>query len=275
MKKVILSIFFLLFVQTACFALNSSIKFVQVTDSHFNTKNPNSVKILEQTVKDINSLNDISFVVFTGDNLNNPEAEDLDDFIKIINKLDAPYYLVIGNHDVFKSRNLSKERYNEIVRENNLFWFKRKWNYTFKKKGYTFIVVDGAKEIIPGPVGYYRADTLAWLDKQLSKNKKNPVVIFQHYPIIDAPEFGSSRLKTHRTYQPEKYFEILAKHDNVISIISGHFHVNSETMKDGIYHISTPTLLSNPPVYKIIDIVSKDGLSPIIYTQLKEVEIEE
>ncbi len=275
MKKLILSIFFLLFVQTACFALNSSIKFVQVTDSHFDTKNPNSVKVLEQTVKDINSLSDISFVVFTGDNLNKPEAEDLDDFIKIINKLDAPYYLVIGNHDVFKSRNLSKERYNEIVRENNLFWFKRKWNYTFKKKGYTFIVVDGAKEIIPGPVGYYRADTLAWLDKELSKNKKNPVIIFQHYPIIDAPEFGESRLKTHRTYQPEKYFEVLEKHDNVISIISGHFHINSEVMQNGVYHISTPTLLSSPPVYKIIDIVSKDGLSPIIYTQLKEVEIEE
>ena len=46
-------------------------------------------------------------------------------------------------------------------------------------------------------------------------------------------------------------------------------------MKNGVYHISTPTLLDNPPVYKIIDIVSKDGLSPIIYTQLKEVEIEE
>ena len=68
---------------------------------------------------------------------------------------------------------------------------------------------------------------------------------------------------------------MLELHDNVIAVISGHFHVNSEIMQNGIYHISTPTLLDNPPVYKIIDIVSKDGLSPIIYTQLKEVEIDE
>ena len=275
MKKAVLTLLFILLFQTAAMALDSSIKFVRVTDTHFNAKNPNSVKVLQETVKDINKLNNVSFVVFTGDNLNKPEPEDLDDFIKIINKLKAPYYLVLGNHDVFKSQKLSKEIYNEIVRDNNFFWFRRKWNYVFKKKGYTFIVVDGAKEIIPGPVGYYRADTLAWLDKQLTKNKKHPVIIFQHYPIIDAPEFGSSRLKTHRTFEPEKYLKMLELHDNVIAVISGHFHVNSEIMQNGIYHISTPTLLDNPPVYKIIDIVSKDGLSPIIYTQLKEVEIDE
>ena len=193
--------------------------------------------------------------------------------IKIANKLKVPYYLVLGDHDVFKSRNLSKDRYNEIVRENNLLWFHRKWNYCFKKKGYNFIVVDGAKEVIPGSAGYYRADTLEWLDKQLAKSKK-PAIILQHYPIIDMKDFGSGKLKTHRTYQPEKYLEILDKHDNVLAVISGHFHINSEVMRNGVYHISSPTLLDHPHCYKIIDIISKEGLSPIIYTQLKEVEVE-
>lgn len=275
MKKAILTFLFVFLLQTACMAFESSIKFVQVTDVHFDAENEYKVKVLNETVKDINKLKDVSFVVFTGDNLNSPQPEDLDDFIKIINKLKAPYYLVLGNHDVFKSRNLSKERYAEIVKENNIFWFHKKWNYTFRKKGYVFIVVDGSKEVIPGPVGYYRADTLEWLDKQLTQNAKRQVVIFQHYPVIDSPEFGSARLKTHRTYQPEKYLEVLAKHDNVLAVVSGHFHENSEIMKDGVYHISSPTLLKVPPVYKIIDIVSKDGLSPIIYTQLKEIEMKE
>ena len=34
-------------------------------------------------------------------------------FMKIINKLRLPYYLVLGNHDVFKGKDLSKEQYNE------------------------------------------------------------------------------------------------------------------------------------------------------------------
>lgn len=274
MKKTILLFLSVFIFQTCTWAFDSSIKFVQVTDTHFDKNKPYTVKVLEETVKDINKLKGVSFVVFTGDNLNNPNPEYLPDFVKIINKLKAPYYLVLGNHDVFKNKNLSKEQYNDIVRDNNLFWFHKGWNYTFKKNGYTFIVVDGAKEIIPGPVGYYREDTLKWLDKQLYKNAKKPVIIFQHYPIIDAPEFPGSRLKTHRTYKPEKYFEMLSKHHNVLAVISGHFHINSESMKDGVYHISSPTLLDNPHYYKIIDIVSKSGLSPIIYTQLKEVDID-
>ena len=274
MKKLILTFLTILLLQCGTFAMESAIKFVQITDAHFEAGKPYKVEVLKATVNDINQLKGVSFVVFTGDNLNSPNPNDLDDFIKISNKLKVPYYLVLGDHDVFKSKNLSKDTYNSIVRENNLLWFHRKWNYTFKKKGYHFIVVDGAKEVIPGSVGYYRADTLEWLDKQLTKRAKKPVIILQHYPILDTPDFGSAKLKTHRTYQPEKYFEVLDKHNNVLAVISGHFHVNSEAMQNGVYHISSPTLLDTPHCYKIIDIISKDNLSPIIYTQLKEVEVE-
>lgn len=273
MKKILLTFLALFFVQASVFAFEHSIKFVQVTDVHFNRTKDYPVKLLESLVQDINKQKEVSFVVFTGDNIDNPRPDDLKAFMKIIKKLKVPYYIVIGNHDVFKSANLSKERYKEIVREYNFFWFHKTWNYSFHKKGYTFIVVDGAKEVIPGPVGYYRKDTLAWVDKQISKNRRHPVIIFQHYPILNSTEFGTARLKTHKTYQAEKYFEVLDKHDNVLAVISGHFHMNAETMKDGIYHINTPSLLNDPPSYKIIDIVTKKGFSPIIYTQLKEVEL--
>lgn len=273
MKKFLLILLLLFIVQSCVYAFENSIKFVQVTDAHFGANKPYREQVMSSLVQDINKQKGISFVVFTGDNIDEPRAEDLIAFMKYLRKLKVPYYIVLGNHDVFKSGNLSKERYNEIVRANNIFWLRRKWNYAFHKKGYTFLVVDGAKEVIPGPVGYYRADTLAWIDRQLTKNKRHPVVIFQHFPILNSPEFGSARMKTHGTYQPEKYYEVLNKHDNVLAVVSGHFHVNAETMKDGIYHINTPTLLANPPSYKIIDIVSKKGFSPIIYTQLKEIEL--
>ena len=271
MKKIFLTVISLILFQTCAMAFNSNIKFIQVTDVHFSKDKPYTVQVLKNTVKDINRQKGVSFVVFTGDNLGGPNPEDLGDFIDIVNKIRVPYYIQIGNHDVFKSKNLSKARYNEIVREHNIFWVHRKWNYVFKKKGYVFIVVDGAKEVIPGPVGYYRDDTLTWLDKQLRKYKRRPVIILQHYPIIDPSEYGAG-LKSHRTYQPEKYFKVLDKYNNVLAIVTGHLHMNGEVMKNGVYHITTPSLIAEPNTYKIIDIVSKSGLSPIIYTQLKEVE---
>lgn len=266
-KNIIITLLSLLLLQNSVFA--AVIKFVQVADSHFRTKDAYRAEVLENTVRDINKEKDIAFVVFTGDNIDSPHEEYLPEFMKIINKLNVPYYIVIGNHDVFKNNGLSKAHYLEIVRDNNFFYKYKKPNYVFQKDGFVFIVVDGAKEIIPGSIGYYKEDTLKWLDKQLKKYKNNPVIILQHFPLIATKE-----VKTHEVYQKEKYLDLLDSHDNVVSIIAGHLHFNSEIMRNGVYHITSPTLLSEPPVYKVITVSTTKGFSPMIYTELKEVDME-
>ena len=266
MKKftIIFTTLFLLLQNTV---MANTVKFIQVTDTHFIKGNEYRTEVLKSAIKSINKEKGVSFVVFTGDNLDSPKAEYLPEFVRIINKLKMPYYLVIGNHDVFKNNGLSKVRYLEIVKENNFLYKYKKPNYVFKKNGFIFIVVDGAKEVIPGSIGYYREDTLNWLDKQLNKYEKKPVVIIQHFPLIANKEIAS-----HSVYQKENYLNILDKHYNVIAIIAGHLHSNDEIMKNGVYHVTSPTLLSDPPVYKIINIVTTKGFAPMIYTELKEVD---
>lgn len=249
--------------------LAGEIKFVQVTDPHFSITNPYSEEVLRKTVEDINKLEGVSFVAFTGDNIDKPQPEELAAFVRIVNKLNVPYYLVIGNHDVFKTNGLSKEEYFQVVRENNFLYRYKTPNYVFKKGEFVFIVVDGAKEVIPGNVGYYKEETLAWLEKNLKKYHKKQVIILQHFPLVEPRESRS-----HRTYQKEKYLELLKKYPNVKAVISGHYHLNNEKMQDGIYHISSPSLLVQPNQYKIIDIVSTKGFSTMIYTQLRDVNVE-
>ena len=276
MKK-FLSIFFsllFLFILTTAKACAENIRFIQVADVHLSAQSEFSMKVLEGAVNDINKQEGISFVVFTGDNINNPREENLQEFVKIVSKLKVPYYIALGNHDVYKSNGLSKVRYFEVFRENNILFPQRKPNYKFSKNGFVFLIVDGAKEVIPGSVGYYREDTLNWLDKELTDNKKKDVVIFQHFPV-EYPEGAESSLKTHKTYKVEEYQALLEKHTNVLAVISGHFHVNSENMKNGVYHIASPSVLSLPYSYKIIDIVTTKDFSPIIYTRLKEFNISE
>ena len=76
--------------------LAGEIKFVQVTDPHFSITNPYSEEVLRKTVEDINKLEGVSFVAFTGDNIDKPQPEELAAFVRIVNKLNVPYYLVIG-----------------------------------------------------------------------------------------------------------------------------------------------------------------------------------
>ena len=243
------------------------IKFVQVADPHIAVKNNYSINVLKATIDDINKLDNISFVVFTGDNIDSSNMENHLAFLKIINKLKVPYYIVIGNHDVFKSNGVSKKEYIAAIKRHNWLYRPSKPNYVFKRGEFVFIVVDGAKETIPGTGGYYRPRTLDWLDKQLTKYKNRKVVILQHFPILQPIES-----KTHRVYMPENYYAVLNRHNNVIAIISGHYHINKEKMENGIYHITSPCVLTPPNPYKIIDIVTTKGFSPMIYTQIKEVD---
>ena len=268
MRNLILALFTVFVLQnTVCAEI---IKFVQITDAHFKTQDEYTGEVLSKAVKDINKESDVSFVVFTGDNIDSPHPEFVPPFVKIINKLHAPYYLVLGNHDVYKNNGLSKKQYLEIVHENNPFYFKMKPNYVFKKKGFVFIVVDGAKEVIPGSIGYYKEDTLKWLDKQLTRYKRSKVIVIQHFPVVAEKEISS-----HRVYNKEDYLKLLDKHDNVVSVIAGHLHTNSEIMRNGVYHITSPTLLSDKPVYKVISISTTKGFSPMVYTELKEVDMKQ
>lgn len=256
-------------------AYAKEIKFVQITDSHFSTNAQeytqrdveHSKNYLEKTIADINTIPNVDFVMFTGDNIDTANSTDLKAFLLIANKLNVPYYVVIGNHEVFKSQHFDKKDYMKIVSKYSKNCRTKSANYVFSKKGVVFIVVDGAKEVIPGPAGYFKKDTLKWFDKELKKYEGSNVVVFQHFPIV-APYFN----KTHSTYNVKDYESILNKHSNVIGIFSGHYHGNGEKMVNGVYHVSTPALVEPPNDYKIVEIEIKGKEKPQIYTQLRHAE---
>lgn len=252
-------------------AHSKDIKFVQISDVHYST-GANSQKVLEETVADINKLDNIDFVMFTGDNVDKPKVEDLIQFLKTSNKLNVPYYVLIGNHDVFKSKHLDKKEYMKVVSQYSDSMNSKSPNYVFKEQNLVFIVVDGAKEIIPGGNGYFKKETLAWLDKKLTKYADDKVIIFQHFPLVEPIHKPS-----HVTYNVQDYAMVLKKHSNVIAIFSGHYHMNFEKEVKGIYNVSTPSLSMPPYSYKVVDIkVTKNPKTKkpdyAIFTQLREVE---
>lgn|SRR5574344_293633 len=276
MKNIFTKVFitaFMVFLSFNQGALAKSVKFIQITDSHFNTEGimnnglSNSQIGLENAIKDINGIAKVDFVVFTGDNIDKANPSELKKFLKEANKLNVPYYVVIGNHEVYKSQKFCKVDYMKMVRRYSKNCRARKANYVFKKNGFVFIVLDGTKEVIPGPSGYFKPPMLKWFDKKLTKYRHSNVIVLQHFPIV-APVVNRS----HTTYAIDSYKKVLSKHNNVIAIISGHYHTNGEQMVDGIYHISSPALVEPPHNFKIIEIETVKGQRPQVYTQLRHYE---
>lgn len=260
MKKLISLFTTLILTSTIAFA--DDMRFIQVTDTFFTKSNPQTVKTLENLVEKINSTKNVEFVVFTGNNIAKPNPNDLKEFLKITKSLKKPYYLVLGNKDVNKSKDLSKQEYSKIVSKNNKH--QRRFsqpNFAFAKKDYVFLFVDGSKDIIPSSNGYYRTTTLSWLDKELKKHNNKKAIIFQHFPIIPP---ANDELKS--TQKPEEYLSLLEEHGNIEAIISGHFGINSEKEINGILHITT----APAPQYRVIDIIDYKTNNPTFWSTIKQ-----
>jgi len=81
-------------------------KFAVITDTHMALygedgmkMGASSTKIVDATVKALNKIPDLDFVVVTGDLLLDGEPWNLDLMKSYLDELRVPYYVVAGNHD--------------------------------------------------------------------------------------------------------------------------------------------------------------------------------
>lgn len=260
MKKLLLTIFILIFSSSASYS--DDYRFIQVDGVLLNSADNLSVKNMDSLIDRINKEKNVGFVVFTGNNISKPTQSNLEQFLKQAGKLNAPYYVVLGQKDVNKQKKLGKADYIKWVNKKNPEQRKYKEpNFTFLKKGLVFIAADGSKEVIPTPNGYYRSEVINRIDVELNKYNDKNVIIIQHYPIIPP-----SNKESYYTYNADEYLKMLSKHQNVKAVVSGHFDVNKEQEINGIMHIST----SNAPVYRIIDIMNYKTQHPVIWSVIKE-----
>lgn len=239
-------------------ANSKTLNFAQLTDIHFSPKaNASSSRDLTYSSRNlqfaIHSINkqNVNFTMFLGDNIDKSQPENLLAFLRAIQSLKTPYYMILGNHDAYKLSGIPKDEYIKLVNIYNPSQKSKKpYYYFYPNKDCIGIVVDGATPFAPSTHGAYTDEMLTWLDKVLTDNSDKIALIFQHFPLIDPVEKYS-----HSTLNPDNYFKLLKLHKNIVLISSGHYHADKVTIdENGIYHISVPSLLSTPNIYEIVQI---------------------
>ncbi len=242
------------------------LKVVQVTDFHYNNTEDSDAR-LTNLVRSLNKTKNLDIVLFTGDNIDSANEKTLVKFLKGIKRLNVPYYIQIGNHDCFKAGGFDKPEYLHVVNKYTLKHIKS-FNYVVKKDNVVFIFVDGQKALMPGPNGYYKQDTLAWLDKQLKKYEKYSVVLVQHFPLLRQRDI--THPSSHDLYKSNEYFDIISKYNNILAIVSGHYHYDREEQINGVRHIISSPASGKEPHYKIIYLNEEGKNSYSIMTQIVE-----
>jgi len=236
----------------------SDLKFAQISDAHFYTKNINtsfkltaeSPKLLDDAINQVNETANISFVMFTGDLIDKPLEQELQAVLPHIKNLKYPWYFVFGNHDVCIGGYLTKKLYLDILNQNENYYHYSKPYYSFvPQKGYKVIVLDTIIDTRLTSNGEIYPEQLSWLKQELNNSKKDIVLIFMHVPILEPfPSEG------HRLLNGGEIQALLESYKNPIAVFQGHYHSNKIIQHDNVLYVSTPSLVSYPNAFRIINI---------------------
>lgn len=238
-----------------------TLKIVQLSDVHYDSTLPSkgsrmlgdSASLLKDAIEQINQMDGVDLVVFSGDSINQPNECDLSAFINLANKLKTPWYVALGNHEVNFERGLSKEKYLQILTSLNLNYasinaFKPYYAIT-PKKDYKIIFMDGTNEEKLSPEGEFSEEQLLWLDKKLNQYRTKKVIIVQHFPII--PPYKTTT-RSHEVKNAKEYLNVIDKHNNVIAVLAGHYHCSKVVKRNNVLHITTPSLVQYPNSFRSI-----------------------
>ena len=209
MKRFLLCAF--LFLSLAASAQKKAFRFAFLSDTHIGSPNGGAEEDLRRTVADINAMNDIAFVVLTGDITELGTNAELAVAKRILDSLDVPYYIIPGNHDTgwSESGGLS---FNQIFGDDKFY---------FQYNGVHFIGCASGPYVRMSD-GHVPRHAVNWMQTTLKKiGKKEPVVFLNHYPLDSGLD---------------NWYEIidLLKTKNTILALCGHGHSNRPVKAEDI-----------------------------------------
>ena len=241
-------------------AANNNLRFVQVSDSHFSTFEENtsykflkkSKELLEDVIFQINTSGPYDFVMFTGDLVNKPKKEELVRFLGVASKIAYPWYAINGNHDISIDGPLTKSEFCKLLNSHNKYMSTEKIYYAFSpKRGFRVVCLDSIIDYKLTSNGENSKEQLSWLKKELDSHKKDVVVLCTHVPV-DEPYSSPD----HKMNNESEIKELLKHYTNPIVVLQGHYHCTKINQKDNVIYVSTPSLVTYPNAFRVININS-------------------
>lgn len=209
MRKAFLCI--LLFISIPAFPQIGQFRFAFLSDTHVGTPDGTAPEDLRRSVRDINTMSNVDFVVVTGDITELGDYSELRLAREILDSLDIPWYVIPGNHDTGWS-------------ESGGLGFTRVFGsdrFVFDHKGVRFFGCPSGPYVRMSD-GHVPRSAIIWMDSVLEATPpRMPLVFLNHYPINDALD---------------NWYEVidrLRKH-NTIAILCGHGHRNKALDFEGI-----------------------------------------
>ncbi|WP_276485234.1 PQQ-binding-like beta-propeller repeat protein [Paraflavitalea pollutisoli] len=202
MKKITL-LFFLVCWLLRVEAQIKPFRFIHISDTHIGSPNGCAEEDLRRTVRDINAMKDVAFVILTGDITELGTNSQLKLAKEILDSLQIKYYIIPGNHDSGWSESGG-------VSFTTTFGYDK---FTFDYNGVRFIGCASGPYVRMSD-GHVPRNAVVWLDEVLKKtDKKQPIIFCNHYPLDNGLDNWYEAIDRLKQY-------------NTILAICGHGHSN-------------------------------------------------
>jgi len=211
MKKTFFVSLLFLFLLSLSHAQIKPFRFIHISDTHIGSPDGKAEEDLRRTVKDINEMKDLGFVVITGDITELGTNAQIKLAKQILDSLHPKYYIIPGNHDAGWSESGGVSFVKTFGSD----------KFMFDYNGIRFFGCASGPYVRMGD-GHVPRDAIVWLDEQLKKTSKDqPIIFLNHYPIDN---------------QLDNWYEIIdrLKKYNTIAILCGHGHANKALNFEGI-----------------------------------------
>jgi 3',5'-cyclic AMP phosphodiesterase CpdA len=201
MKKIIYLIVFI--VNISIVYAVEPFRFALITDLHIQTGNPRPTNDLKQVISELNSLQDIAFVLVSGDISESGDSVSLAEAKSVLVNLKAPYYITPGNHDTYSGGLTSFVR---IFGDDK---------FCFTYGGFAFI----GFATVPATRGleaHINAQDINWVKAKLDRFQLHmPIIMITHYPL--------------QTGDVNNWYDMTAvlRKYNVQAVLCGHYHRNA------------------------------------------------
>ncbi|MBQ4646925.1 MAG: metallophosphoesterase [Candidatus Gastranaerophilales bacterium] len=243
-----------------CYAFsfrNMTLDFIHITDTHITDRASTSYKalghskeLLVDAVEQINDLIGLDFVMFTGDMVDSATDENFYNFYNILSKLKYPSLNTFGNHEYYGD--MTREQVLDVIKGYNPNYIFNDTYYAFTPKSdYRIVVLDANIENNKTSMGEISQQQLQFLDKELFENQDKVVVIAMHHAPVE-PFIA----KEHSIANAKEMTDILAKYNNPIIVLSGHYHAAKIRRIGNLVFVSTPSTVTYPMAFRHIKITN-------------------
>lgn len=240
-------------------ATNDTLKFVVFSDLHIGLNETNNTykmfhysdDIVSNMVNEVAKMKDVSFVLIVGDLTKDSEPKNHKRVLEILSKLNKPYYITPGNHDVRK-KGLPAENWGaaELVKNYSMPWHNGSLSYSMDvAPGVHLVSLDSSsnESHFADWGGATSKEDLKWLDEDLAKNEGKTIILMTHHALNRHDEANDSLYYNDNSSQIK---QILSKYD-VHLAITGHIHITNIAANGMLTDMSVPSTSTYPLSYTV------------------------